>query len=97
MQKTSVGSSSPGRYENTALTLQAQNFHLETYAQKKVSCLGWFFLWIPQNQGTESVSCQPLPSAGSGVLPLSGYLPKALNFSQVFWSQAELTVVAQEM
>lgn len=34
MQKTSVGSSSPGRYENTALTLQAQNFDLETYAQK---------------------------------------------------------------
>lgn len=93
----SVGSTSPGGCENTALTIQAQKFDLETYDQKRVSCLGYIFLWIPQNQGTEGVSCQPLPSAGSDVLPLSGYLPEALTFSQVFWSQAELTVSAQKM
>lgn len=93
----SVGSTSPGRCENTALPVQPQKFDLENYAQKKASCLVCTFVWIPQNQGTEGISCQPLPSAGSDVLPLSGYLPKAINFSQVFSSQAELTVAAQEM
>lgn len=91
------GSTSPGRCENTAVPSQAQKFDLETYAQKKTSCLGCTFLWIPQNQGIEGFSCQPLPSAGSDVLPLSGYPPKALNFPQVFRSQAGLAVAAQEM
>lgn len=49
----SVGSSSSGRCENTALTIRAQRFDLETNAQKNVSCLGYLFLWIPQHQDTE--------------------------------------------
>lgn len=33
----------------TLLTIHAQRFDVETYAQKKFSCLGYLFLWIPQN------------------------------------------------